>query len=82
MISRFQLDRVTGISVLVWILALIVVLAVLFSPKDAYTADQRTMVIQGVLFALGALTGYWLGSTEADRKRPLHPPEPIEETKP
>lgn len=87
MMRRPGLDRVTGISVLIVVLVAFVVVRVL-TAQD-FTADQRTMVIQGALSALAMLTGFWLNGTP-DPKDQKHPPaptapptqEPAEEPKP
>ena len=59
--KRFQLERITGISVLLLTVIGFVMVYTLVGP--GFTADQKTMVIQGALISLGAIAGYWLNNT-------------------
>ncbi len=67
MMRRFQLDRVTGISFLVLLVVAFVIVRVLTGSAQDFTADQKTMVIQGALAALALLTGFWLNGTPTDK---------------
>jgi hypothetical protein len=56
-----EVDKVTVISAALLGLVYAVVIAVLFVPGSS--DDLKTIVVQSVLLALAALTGYWLNSS-------------------
>jgi hypothetical protein len=78
---NFRVHKVTGITVILLVIVAAVFLGVVFAPTCAnngplgycFTADQKTMVITGVIAIAGACTGYWLNSS-ADKQPPEPPP--------
>lgn len=68
-------EPVTGITVGVLLLVAVIFCAVIFSPAETFTADQKTMVITATVAALGTIGGYWLNSS-ADQAKKDVPPAP------
>ncbi len=66
-LRKTQWDRVTFVSVLLMLIVAFVVIRVLTG--EGFTADQRTMVIQGALICMGGLTGFWLNGTPDNPKQ-------------